>query len=103
MIADESRVQRCKLVDCDVVCCVLVKTDFEGMVVRNGVWKDGVLVGKVREGEEVVVLKKGDIREMKIPVNEKKLDSKDTKYWLEEESSEGEGEREMSPPPAYTA
>lgn len=64
MIADESRVQRCKLVDCDVVCCVLVKTDFEGMVVRNGVWKDGVLVGKVREGEEVVVLKKGDIRVM---------------------------------------
>ncbi|GKZ72789.1 hypothetical protein AnigIFM60653_011850 [Aspergillus niger] len=87
MIADECRVQRCKLVDCDVVCCVLVKTDFEGMVVRNGVWKDGVLVGK----------------EMKIPVNEKKLDSKDTKYWLEEESSDGEGVREMSPPPAYTA
>lgn len=59
MIADGCRVQRCKLVDCEVMCCVLVKTDLEGMVVRNGVWKDGVLVGRVREGEEVVVLKKG--------------------------------------------
>lgn len=59
MIADECRVQRCNLVNCEVMCCVLVKTDLEGMVVRNGVWKDGVLVGRVREGEEVVVLKKG--------------------------------------------
>ncbi|OJZ85904.1 hypothetical protein ASPFODRAFT_46968 [Aspergillus luchuensis CBS 106.47] len=102
MIADECRVQRCKLVNCEVMCCVLVKTDLEGMVVRNGVWKDGVLVGRVREGEEVVVLKKGGEGKMQIPVNEKKLDSKDVKYWLEEESSDEEGVRAMSPPPAYT-
>ncbi|GKZ38341.1 hypothetical protein AbraIFM66950_010472 [Aspergillus brasiliensis] len=101
MIADECRVQRCKLVDCDVLGCVLVKTDLEGMVVRNGVWKDGVLVGRVREGEEVVVLKKGDGKKMKIPVKEKKMNSKDARDWLEEESSEGE--REMSAPPPYTA
>ena len=40
---------------------------------------------------------------MQVRVDEKKLDSKDVKYWLEEESSDEEGAREMSPPPAYTA
>lgn len=50
-----SRLRRTKLKDCDVKDCVIVNTDFRGMVLRNGVWKDGVLVGCFKGEEDVVV------------------------------------------------
>lgn len=50
-----SRLRRTKLKECDVRDCVIVNTDFRGMVLRNGVWKDGVLVGCFGGSEGVVV------------------------------------------------
>lgn len=52
-----SRVRKSRLKDCEVSDCVIVNTDFRGMVLRNGVWRNGRLVGCCRagEGEGVVV------------------------------------------------
>lgn len=35
--------------------CIIFKTDFDGMVLENGIWKGGRLVGRVDQGKEVVV------------------------------------------------
>ncbi|KAL4768731.1 hypothetical protein BDW60DRAFT_196830 [Aspergillus nidulans var. acristatus] len=52
-----SRVRKSQLRDCEVSDCVIVNTDFRGMVLRNGIWRNGKLVGCCRagEGEGVVV------------------------------------------------
>ncbi|KAL4812868.1 hypothetical protein BDW67DRAFT_118567 [Aspergillus spinulosporus] len=52
-----SRVRKSQLRDCEVSDCVIINTDFRGMVLRNGVWRNGKLVGccKGGEGEGVVV------------------------------------------------
>ncbi|KAL4739896.1 hypothetical protein BDV11DRAFT_186636 [Aspergillus similis] len=52
-----SRVRKSQLRDCEVSDCVIVNTDFRGMVLRNGIWRNGRLVGCCRadEGEGVVV------------------------------------------------
>ncbi|KAL2870384.1 uncharacterized protein BJX67DRAFT_282341 [Aspergillus lucknowensis] len=49
-----SRVKKSRLRDCEVSDCVILNTDFRGMVLRNGVWKNGKLVGSC--GETVVAL-----------------------------------------------
>jgi uncharacterized protein YjbI with pentapeptide repeats len=46
----KSRVKRSRLKDCDITDCVILNTDFTGMVLRNGVWRNGKLVGSVGEG-----------------------------------------------------
>lgn len=53
-----SRVIRSTLKDCEVTNCEIVNTDFCGMVLRNGIWKNGRLVGcfsKDSEEEGVVI------------------------------------------------
>ncbi|KAL4978742.1 hypothetical protein BDW66DRAFT_129483 [Aspergillus desertorum] len=52
-----SRVRKSQLRGCEVSDCVIINTDFRGMVLRNGIWRNGRLVGCCRglEGEEVVV------------------------------------------------
>ena len=50
---DKSRVKRAVLTDCEVSECVVIGTEFKGMRLRFGVWKNGRLVGKVGEGEVV--------------------------------------------------
>ncbi|KAL1970421.1 hypothetical protein VTN77DRAFT_5582 [Rasamsonia byssochlamydoides] len=55
-----SVVDRSSLVDCDVVDCEIYRTNFTGMVLANGIWRDGQLVGRTSE-KEVVVRPKEDI------------------------------------------
>lgn len=55
-----SRVKRSALTDCDVANCILIRTDFKGMVLRNGVWKNGRLIGRM--GHTEVVAMGGDQR-----------------------------------------
>ncbi|KAJ0417878.1 hypothetical protein BJY00DRAFT_288846 [Aspergillus carlsbadensis] len=54
----KSRLKRSRLQDCDITNCVILNTDFKGMVLRNGVWRNGKLVGSVGEGV-VAVTKDG--------------------------------------------
>lgn len=50
-----SRVKRSALTDCDVANCILIRTDFKGVVLRNGVWKNGRLIGRMGHTEVVAV------------------------------------------------
>lgn len=47
--------ERSTIKDCVVCDCIIYKTDFEGMVLENGIWRDGCLVGRVDQSKEVVV------------------------------------------------
>jgi beta-galactosidase/beta-glucuronidase len=49
----KSRVKRAVLTDCEVSECVVIGTEFRGMRLRFGVWKNGRLVGRVGDGEVV--------------------------------------------------
>ncbi|KAH8689903.1 hypothetical protein BGW36DRAFT_389926 [Talaromyces proteolyticus] len=49
-----SRAERSKLTDCDVMDCIIERTDFQGMVLKYGIWKNGDLVGRTAK-EEVVI------------------------------------------------
>lgn len=49
----QSRVKKAVLKDCEVRECVITGTEFSGMRMRFGVWKNGRLVGRVGEGEVV--------------------------------------------------
>ncbi|KLJ11857.1 hypothetical protein EMPG_13004 [Blastomyces silverae] len=51
----QSTVKDACLDDCDIDGCRIVKAKFSGLWLRNGIWEDGELVGKVNEEEEVVV------------------------------------------------
>lgn len=46
--------ERSTLKNCVVNDCIIYKTDFEGMVLENGIWKGGCLVGRIDTGREVV-------------------------------------------------
>lgn len=123
-----SRLRKTKLKECDVKDCVIVNTDFRGMVLRNGVWKDGVLVGCFRGNEDVVVngkvclfclsgfgmLEKGAnvVQMMDMPAksgNESKEKKNEVpEKWMEGmedsemESSGSDSETEEDLPPPYT-
>lgn len=47
--------ERSTIKNCVVSDCIIYKTDFEGMVLENGIWKGGRLVGRVDQRREVVV------------------------------------------------
>lgn len=47
--------ERSTIKNCVVNDCIIYKTDFEGMVLENGIWRDGCLVGRVDQSKEVVV------------------------------------------------
>lgn len=47
--------ERSTLQNCVVNDCIIYKTDFEGIRLENGIWKDGCLVGRVNQSKEVVV------------------------------------------------
>jgi hypothetical protein len=49
------------VVDCDVSDCKINGTNFNGKVLRNGVWKNGDLVGRIDYSKEVVVRNKGEV------------------------------------------
>ncbi|OJD21259.1 hypothetical protein ACJ73_07400 [Blastomyces percursus] len=51
----QSTVKDACLDDCDIDGCRITKAKFSGLWLRNGIWEDGELVGKVNEGEGVVV------------------------------------------------
>ncbi|KAL3465105.1 hypothetical protein BJX64DRAFT_253760 [Aspergillus heterothallicus] len=98
----KSRVKRSKLSDCEVTDCVIMNTDFRGMVLRNGVWRNGKLVGSVGEG---VVAFTRDGKEVELP--EKGVVNPEE--WMHDLASETEssvfedsgesGEDEDLPPP----
>jgi hypothetical protein len=48
-------VERSTIKNCVANDCIIYKTDFEGMVLENGIWRDGCLVGRVDQSKEVVV------------------------------------------------
>lgn len=54
-VITKSRVERSKISDCDVMDCVIERTDFEGMILRYGIWKRGDLVGRTSQEHEVVI------------------------------------------------
>ncbi|OJD14213.1 hypothetical protein AJ78_05427 [Emergomyces pasteurianus Ep9510] len=51
----QSAIIDASLNDCDIDGCRIVKGKFSGLWLRNGIWEGGELVGKVKEGEEVVL------------------------------------------------
>lgn len=50
-----SVVESSSLTDCEVSDAHLFRTTFSGMMVQNGIWKNGQLIGRMNESEEVVV------------------------------------------------
>lgn len=87
-----SRVKRSALTECDVANCILIRTDFKGMVLRNGVWKNGRLIGRMGHTEVVAV--GGDEKASK-KINMDKIVTKDPQVWMKEDvdsdSSDDEG------------
>ncbi|KKZ67603.1 hypothetical protein EMCG_06662 [[Emmonsia] crescens] len=55
----QSTIKDACLDDCDIDGCRILKGKFSGLWLRNGIWEGGELVGKVKEGEEVVVKARG--------------------------------------------
>lgn len=53
VMLSQSRVKRAVLKDCEVTECVVTGSEFSGMRMRYGVWKNGRLVGRVGDGEVV--------------------------------------------------
>lgn len=47
--------ERSTIKNCVVNDCIIYKTDFEGMMLENGIWRDGCLVGRVDQSKEIVV------------------------------------------------
>lgn len=54
-VVSQSQVQRTSLVDCDVTECVISRSSFTGMVLKYGIWKKGVLVGKTGDMEPIQI------------------------------------------------
>lgn len=54
-VITKSRVERSKVSDCDVVNCVIERTDFQGMILQYGIWKRGNLVGRTSQEHEVII------------------------------------------------
>ncbi|PWY71814.1 hypothetical protein BO94DRAFT_550295 [Aspergillus sclerotioniger CBS 115572] len=82
-----SSLHRSTLNECEVENCVLLRTAFSGMVLKNGVWRNGILVGKLQEGDVVMETRNGMI----VPLPENLvLEVRDASHWLEGASrSEG--------------
>lgn len=59
MKISQSTIKDACLDDCDIDGCRILKGKFSGLWLRNGIWEGGELVGKVKEGEEVVVKARG--------------------------------------------
>ncbi|KAK3061838.1 hypothetical protein LTS18_005332 [Coniosporium uncinatum] len=59
----KATVDRCSLNECDVEDCTVERSSFSGMVMRNGIWRDGELKGRRDWGREVVVLERGEWEE----------------------------------------
>lgn len=53
---------RSRLEKCEVVDCVIHGSNFTGMRLENGIWKNGALVGRVDETKEVVVRAIDEVR-----------------------------------------
>lgn len=41
--------------NCIVSNCVIIRTSFQGMVLENGIWKNGSLIGRVDKSKEVII------------------------------------------------
>ncbi|KAL6238786.1 hypothetical protein BDW75DRAFT_236985 [Aspergillus navahoensis] len=82
----KSRVRKSQLRDCDVSGCVIINTDFRGMVLRNGVWRNGRLVGCCGglEGEGVIV----NGKKLEVPLKSEK--DRGSGKWMEGWESETE-------------
>uniref|UniRef100_A0A093V5U2 Trigger factor n=1 Tax=Talaromyces marneffei PM1 TaxID=1077442 RepID=A0A093V5U2_TALMA len=59
LLVERSTIKKCVVND-----CIIYKTDFEGMRLENGIWRDGCLVGRVDQSREVVfrALEEGEYR-----------------------------------------
>lgn len=55
VVITRSRTERSKMKDCDVMDCEISRTDFEGMILKYGIWKNGDLVGRTSKDHEVVI------------------------------------------------
>lgn len=51
----KSQIERASLTDCDVAECVVSRSDFKGMILKYGVWKKGILVGRIGDREPVAI------------------------------------------------
>ncbi|KAJ5118033.1 hypothetical protein N7448_004320 [Penicillium atrosanguineum] len=51
------RVERSALTDCDVEECAISRSEFNGMILKYGVWKKGQLVGKIKNKEPIMIRK----------------------------------------------
>ncbi|KAJ5306912.1 hypothetical protein PENANT_c003G03971 [Penicillium antarcticum] len=51
----KSHIDRASLTDCDVIECVVSRSDFRGMILKYGFWKKGVLVGRIGDHEPVAI------------------------------------------------
>jgi uncharacterized protein YjbI with pentapeptide repeats len=56
-----TQLKRSVLRDCDVSNCIIIKTDFTGLVLCHGFWKNGKLVGRVGENEVVAMTRDGQV------------------------------------------
>ncbi|KAK2745423.1 hypothetical protein FQN57_003766 [Myotisia sp. PD_48] len=56
-----SHIEKSELINCDVNDCKIKATNFKDMVLRNGIWDKGDLVGRVSRDAEVVVTSKKDV------------------------------------------
>lgn len=54
-VISRSRVERSKITDCDIKDCTIERTDFNGMILQYGIWKNGDLVGRTSNEHEVVI------------------------------------------------
>lgn len=53
----KSHLRRATLIDCDITECSITKSVFTGLILKYGIWKGGVLVGK-KGGREPVFIRK---------------------------------------------
>jgi beta-galactosidase/beta-glucuronidase len=102
----KSRVKRAVLTDCEVSECVVIGTEFRGMRLRFGVWKNGRLVGRVGDGEVVFEeMDKGKKGKDVAAAADAKVERLDYKILQEESESEEDDESSVSdeeaelPPP----
>ncbi|RHZ47497.1 uncharacterized protein CDV56_105732, partial [Aspergillus thermomutatus] len=102
--ACKSRLKRAVLRDCEASECVIIGTEFTGMRLRFGVWKNGRLVGRIGEGE-VVAEEIGEGKKGKDAVpGDAKVERLDYKILQEESESEDESsvsDEEAERPPPY--
>lgn len=56
-MVSQSKTRRTTLEDCDVAECVIARSDFKGMILRYGVWKKGVLIGRTGDREPIQAMR----------------------------------------------